>query len=70
MRYTYILYYPDGEPEMAEETYDTEREAERQAWDAISCFELGREIMGMMGDRDEYIIEGDCDYEIVAIDDK
>ena len=70
MKYTYILYYPDGESEMAEETFDTKKEAERLAWDAISCFKLGGEIMGMMGDRDEDIIEGDCDYDIIEVDDE
>ena len=70
MKYTFVLYYPDGETEMEEEAFDTAKEAERAAWQAISDFELGGEIMGMMGDRDEDIIEGDCDYDIIEVDDE
>lgn len=54
---------------MAEETFDTEKEAEEAALYDCSCFELGGEIMGMMGDRDEDIIEGECDFEIIEVDD-
>ncbi len=70
MKYTYILYYPDGESDMAEETFNTEKAAEEAALYACSCFTLGGEIMGMMGDRDEDIIEGECDFEIIEVDDK
>ena len=70
MKYTYILYYPDGESDMAEETFDTEKEAEEAALYACSCFKLGGEIMGMMGDRDEDIVEGDCDFDIIEVEDE
>ncbi len=70
MKYTYELIYPTGETEMAEETFDTEDEAVDAALYDCSCFEQGREIMSMMGDRDDEIIEGDCDFAIIEIDDE
>lgn len=70
MKYTYILYYPDGESDTAEESFNTEKEAIDAALQACYDFQVGGEIMGMMGDRDEDIIEGDCDFDIIEIDDE
>ena len=69
MRYTYRLIFPDGETQMADETFDTEEEAEEAALYDCSCFKEGGDIMSLMGDRDEDITEGDCDFEIIEIDD-
>ena len=70
MRYTYRIIYPNGETEMADETFATEENAREAALYDCGCFKEGREIMSMMGDRDEDIIEGDCDFDIIEIDDE
>lgn len=69
MAYTYKLLYPNGEEDLSEEIFDTEQEAEDAALYDCSCFRTGGEIMALMGDRDEDIIEGDCEYEIIDLDD-
>ena len=69
MRYTYKLIYPDGEEEMAEDTYDSREEAEDAALYDCSCFSQGGEIMSMMGDRDEDIVRGKCRYRIIKMKD-
>ncbi len=69
MKYTYELIYPDGEREMSDEIFDTREDAEFAAQDDCGAFAEGGEIMSMMGDRDDEIVEGDCDYTIIELDD-
>ena len=69
MRYTYKLIYPNGDEEMAEETYDSREAAEYAALDDCGNFSLGGEIMSMMGDRDEDIIRGECRFKIIKVKD-
>ncbi len=69
VKYKYKLIYPDGEEEISDDVFDSEEDAIEAAQYSCSCFRTGGEIMSLMGDRDEDIIEGDCDYEIIEIDD-
>ena len=69
VKYTYKLLYPNGEEEMASEVFDTEEQAESAALYDCYCFVQGRDILKMMGDRDDdEIIEGECEYEIIKVE--
>lgn len=68
MKYTYELIYPNGERELSDDIFDSEEDAEYAAQYDCSCFSTGEEILAMMGDRDDEIVEGSCDYEIIELD--
>ena len=69
MKYTYKLIYPNGQEVYSEYYYDSESVAQAEADYDCSCFSEGAEIMSLMGDRDEDIIDGDCEPKVIYLED-
>lgn len=61
MAYKYRLFYPDGDSEESEQSYETEELAREAALYDCSCFQLGGEELRMSGD--DYV-EGEVEYEV------
>lgn len=62
------MHYPDGTDEEEDELYDSEEQAEEAGCYGCSCYSQGAEILNMSNPGDYPLDDGECDFEIIEVD--